>query len=306
MGAVAVGSNTNVAPAFGQATVAGHGLVACVGASGAAEPTITGAGWTKVVSVNPGGGSWLQIWVKPNCGAGEAAPSFQQAGGSTPMFAQLSEWSGMATAAPQEATGSASTNGTVLTVAASTADAAFGDLVVVAGRWVLSGSSPGTFADVGSNGAPAPTHFDALGSSSGAFRQASFNYYIVPAAVAAQPLGVAPWAYDVTGTSAPATGTVASVVLAATPGKTYTCAAYSGEVAQTGATADAGEPLQLKDGTNILAIHRVGAAAGAGNTTTVERQNVAYKGTQGNSMTIVFGGAGATSLESVSIGAYLR
>lgn len=119
------------------------------------------------------------------------------------------------------------------------------------------------------------------------------------------PLVVRFTAYDSTGVSAPAAASQASVVLAATPGKTYTAvhlAASSGN----GGTAVQQAAAQLKDGTSLIYSMAVYLPGTTGANVSFNESGLAHKGTTGNSMTFQIT-AGTTGVsQTVNIGAYLR
>lgn len=304
IGAVAQGSNTSVSPTFGQATAAGNLLIAWV-TSSSQEATTAAAGWVKAVGFTPSS-PWADIWYKPNCGANEAPPVFTATpGGSTTMHALLGEFTGALTVNPLDQTGNG-TGGpaTSLTAIGAGLDAGFGDLVVLCSRWALTSAATATFAETFNNGAAAVHAGDSGGVSQ--VRQSSFAYAIIPAATTSQPLGVAPWAYDARGTSFPAAGSQASVVLAAVAGKTYTAAMYSaGSLWSAGPASGTGVSL-LDGATTIGNLGMIGATAvGAGQNIAGE-SGLGLKGTQGNSMTLQFNSTLTGIWEQVTLGAYLR
>ena len=148
LGAVAVGTATQVSPAFGQSTTSGNLLVGWVTqqqSSGAINFTVTGpTGWVRA------GGFWdsstnfdIEIWYKPNCGAAETPPTFNGASGSVGrlMHAQLAEFSGAATVSPVDQTASSPStlyggpSPQAELVTANAVDAAGGDLIVTCSRW---------------------------------------------------------------------------------------------------------------------------------------------------------------------------
>lgn len=114
-----------------------------------------------------------------------------------------------------------------------------------------------------------------------------------------------PAAYDVTGTSAPAGGSQATVTLAASAsGLHYTAntlSASSGQGANTAQQAD----TTLQDGVTALMTLTLFLLAGVGNNVAWIETRLAYKGTNNTAMTWGFG-AGTTSVtQRVNIGAYL-
>lgn len=110
--------------------------------------------------------------------------------------------------------------------------------------------------------------------------------------------------YDVVGNSAPANGSNASVVLAATLGKAYTATDLDASLNQNSATASV-QDATLKDGANVIWDQILGAPTAVGNGSHLEKQGAAYRGTVGNSMTFAFVSSSASTWERVNIGAYL-
>lgn len=141
LGAFTTGTAGSVSPAFGQATTAGHLLTAAVD-SGSAAITTGAAGWVQAVTQSFIG--QVSIWYKPNCGAGEAAPTFTCSGGGAAMHAQLAEYSGVATVSPLDQTGQAMAWGTSVPISSAAADAGL-DLVVTAIHWDLTSAATATF-----------------------------------------------------------------------------------------------------------------------------------------------------------------
>jgi hypothetical protein len=318
-GPMTKGTSTAVNPTFGQATVAGHLLVAVVGSAG--NPTNTGAaGWTKGPEITADG--TIAIWYKPNCGAAEAAPQFTGGpAGFGCMFAQLAEFSGALTAAPLDQSGTSGNfngNGIAFTsqVSAGGVDASTGDLIVAGTRWgadVNNGAGTPSYSDTLNNNATAI----ALGNNNGNSDVSSCTgvqntsiyqehiYAIVPAIAAALPLGIAPWPYDAMGTSEPATGSNASVVLAATPGKTYI--AHALQVDVDASTAAAQQPRgQLLDGATSIWTSLTTVPATVGTSVGRGGAGYAYPGTKGNSMTLRTTSIAAGGIASAALGAYLR
>jgi len=188
-------------------------------------------------------------------------------------------------------------------VTAAAADVAFGDLVLMAVYWVLTSSATATFSETLNNGTSAVHAGDTGGSAS--ITHYSVSYGIVPVAKTALPLGVADWGYDVAGSNRVGSGSAASVVLAASPGKAYTAAMVSVKVVQTAATST---DLQatLKDGTNIIYQEDLDNPATIGSGDGFRLTGIALKGAAGNSMTLAISAGVAGMAQSVNIGAYLR
>jgi hypothetical protein len=173
IGAFTIGTNTAVTPAYGQATVAGHLLVAVVTSDGTGTTT-TAAGWAQAQVISSIG--QVAIWYKKNCGAGEAAPTFTSTTGSTPMHAQLTEFSGAHLTAPLDQISPPNTQSDPVIVRNGGIDVGFGDLVVMDVRWRLAGAATATFLDTFNNGAAAVHMGDSGGSSLS--RHSSFSYGI--------------------------------------------------------------------------------------------------------------------------------
>lgn len=163
----------NITPQFGQATVAGHLLVCCLGGSDNAGSTIStaSAGWVVAADAAnfPTGAREAAVFYKPNCGAGEAAPTFtfnNASGPGIPHYAKLFEFSGVATVTPLDQTGTNGvSNNSQIQIAASAADAAVGDLVVSAGNGLFNGTpafGSVTESDSGNNNM-APTSYTTPG-----------------------------------------------------------------------------------------------------------------------------------------------
>lgn len=302
-GTPAVGTATSVSPTFAVATTAGNLLTAQV-TSDIGEPTTGQAGWVKAGSTG-GGGLWTAIWFKPNCGNNEVAPTFTAAGGSAAMLAILAEWTNVVTVSPLDQTGGQSTTTPVLALSGSAIDSGFGDLVLVATRWGLMGAGAPTFTDTLNNN-PTTSELGQAQSALGGINVASnFVAFRTRTPTAAQPLGVAPWRYDATGTSNPSTGGQASVVLAATPGKAYTAVFVDWNAGQT-AAATFLQQGSLLDGAAQLWLFPMYVTVTTGFTFQKTAQGLAIPGTTGNSMTIKSGNATASINQAVAIGAYLR
>lgn len=302
-GPILAGSNTHVAPLFNQATTAGNFLVACcIGQPGA--PVVTGAGWALVIKADQPG-ICVAIYSKPNCGAAEAPPVFDVAGGTTIMIAQLAEFSGVLAAAPtDQVIGVVGNAVTTITATNPAKDVAFGDLVILATRWSLGNPAAATFSDVLNNGA-AVVLLGTLAAPSGPTRVVNYGFAVIPAVAAALPLGVRAWDYDASGVSAPAAGTAASVILAAGTGKAYRVAMLAASVEATTA-AIAGSYVQVLDGAAVLFQYILFTQALIGQIAQLGPAPVAYKGSAGNSLTFKFTAAQVGALETVSVGAYLQ
>lgn len=148
-GSVATGT-TSASPSFGQSTTAGNLLILMFCGDTINSPTISG--WTKAGSSDARAG----IYYKANCGAGESAPTvtISQNGFTA---AVLLEFSGADTSAPFDKAGHTATSATSspMSVTATAADTASGELVVSAASWNLTKAGTGTTVDTYNNGATA-------------------------------------------------------------------------------------------------------------------------------------------------------
>ena len=131
------GGTTTVQPSFGQSTTAGNLLVLwfCTHTSGNFS-SLTGAGWTQAVQV----GGYFYIYYKPNCGAGETAPTINITEWDG-TWAMLAEFSGVATSSPLDSTGTGSGGYSTQTVSNGAPDTTAGDLIVAGTYW--NGSNTG-------------------------------------------------------------------------------------------------------------------------------------------------------------------
>lgn len=296
VGAMTTGTNTAVTGAFGQATVATHLLVCCVSCGSSGTPTTAAAGWVQaVIETN---GNSVAIWYKPNCGAGEAAPAFTAVGSTTIMFAQLFEFSGVATSSPLDQTGTNTNASQSLTDLNNAIDGQVGDLVINAVRYILGTAVTPSVTDTINNNA---TIINAGVAAQNGQRSQSDSYAIIPSAKTALPVGTQVWPYDSQGSSAPGAGTAPSVTLAANPTKKYILAMVSADMIQGGATADVGDLLQW---TTFQA--RIAVIAGAGNYWHKELVGISQAFAVNTAVVVSFGGISATCNGSIVIGAYLR
>jgi hypothetical protein len=125
-----------LSPAFGQATTAHSLLLAWMMAndSGATDPWgSVSPGWTKVVS---GGGAyeWTSLWYKADCGAGETAPTFTDAGGASLQSSMLMEFDGMLTSGVIDSSG-AGVDDSTETATCAASDTEDGDLIIACEIW---------------------------------------------------------------------------------------------------------------------------------------------------------------------------
>lgn len=303
-GAATVGTSQSVTPAYGQAPAAGNCL-ACLVSHGGTGPTTTTPGWTKQADSGATGVGEASIFIKPNSAGNDVAPTITCTNpGGTPMVALLIELTGVATASPQENTGSATSAAAAVSATATAADAAFGDAIVAVGRWNLAASGTVSFTEVFNNSAPA-THLGGLETDSVSPRAHDFALGIIPASTVPLPVGTAQWDYDASGSSQPATGSAASVVLAATPGKAYRCHMATATMTQTATTALL-TGLQVLDSAAILYEEKMSLPAAAGLPCRAGQVGLALRGTVGNSMTVKVLNGGTGISQDCNVGAYLR
>ena len=105
-GGLATAAGASVTPAFGQATTAGSLLICCAISGTNTSFTITGpSGWVNANAVGQLGNR-AEIWYKPNCAAGETAPTVNCTLASV-MAAQVSSWAGVAPVSPLDTSGTA-------------------------------------------------------------------------------------------------------------------------------------------------------------------------------------------------------
>lgn len=108
------------APAYGAATTAGDYAVCLLysNSSATTDPyTCIDATWKKLLTAGSAYG-WTSLWYKTNLGASESAPTWDIAGGPSVGWAQLREYAGTASTAP-DSSGSGSGDPCVATAAAS-------------------------------------------------------------------------------------------------------------------------------------------------------------------------------------------
>jgi hypothetical protein len=145
-----------------------------------ADITCSDGTWSKLLQQNsPDGYQQTQIWAKPNCGAGEAAPTWTASQGATPMHARLSEWSNVALATPTDQTATATVqNASSLSATAGAIDTVAGDLVVMVGRWSISAAQTCGFTKSFNNNIVAIDGGDSGGST--LVQHSAFAFGIVP------------------------------------------------------------------------------------------------------------------------------
>ncbi len=156
-GTVVSGSGT-LSPLFAQATTAGNLLVAFC-ANGGSNFTTSATGW-----VNSGSHSTADMWYRPNCGAGETAPTFTHSVVVGSIC--LMEFSGVATASPLDRHGQGpglATSPQVTTMPG--ADAAAGELVCSADAVTLTKAATHASSDTFNNGATPTTNLNNDASS---------------------------------------------------------------------------------------------------------------------------------------------
>lgn len=298
-----VGTAASVTPAFAQATTAGNLLTAAVVGDGT-EPTTAAVGWVKAQSV---GTPWAALWVKPNCGNNEAAPTFTASNGKAPMIAQLNEWSGAATANPVNQTGSGAAAPAInqMTAVNAAADGESGDLFLTCICWLVSASGTPSYKSSINNNTVGLQAGTATSSGGGNNIAANFPFGIIPASKAVLPLGTVGWDWDVSGSSVPAQGTIPSVVFAATPGQKYRLNRIVASI-RPDTAAQASSLIQVKDGTSVIWSIYLAAIATIDAIDRADLADLRLPGTTGNSMTVALGSIGAAVTGGVAAGVYLR
>jgi hypothetical protein len=91
--------------------------------------TISDSGWELVVTTGQAY-NWSGLWAKPNCAAGETAPTFSDSGYQ--LNAGLLEFSGIATSSPLDQTGAGTATDPVQ---CASADTVANDLIVALSTW---------------------------------------------------------------------------------------------------------------------------------------------------------------------------
>lgn len=146
LGAVNTGTNA-ASPTFGQATTAGNLLVAWV-SSQSGSASVSGTGWVNAA----GSGGRASVWYRPNCGAGESAPSVA---GITSTSAQLAEFSGGHLTSPLDQTGTSTVITSPDTVTNGGSDGDVGELILGASTYVYSVAAAKTTSHAYNAGATA-------------------------------------------------------------------------------------------------------------------------------------------------------
>jgi hypothetical protein len=145
VGALARTTTASVVPALPSASTAGTLLVATLASQ--KNGTFGGAptGWVRAVRVSQLN-SDAEIWYYPNNPGGISTASFTNSGASV-NAGQLSEWSGVATGAPFDQSGSTTVTlaGTTATPATSAATTVAGELAVTAAAQYIALPSTATY-----------------------------------------------------------------------------------------------------------------------------------------------------------------
>src|SRR2546430_5129185 len=123
-------SGLSVSPTLASASTAGNLLVATV--YGNSTVTLNGpAGWTRAAAVQGTGVGEVETWYYANNPGGITTATWSSQSGGAPTMAQLSEWSGVATSSPVDATGTANVAATTTpTATAGSATTGGGELAV--------------------------------------------------------------------------------------------------------------------------------------------------------------------------------
>lgn len=145
-GAVSTGATTTISPSFGASTTANNLLIACIvqDAGGQSSFGTTASGWSVAIDA----AFQAAIWYKPNCAAGETAPTFT-ASPNTPTFiaAVLAEFSGADLTSPLDKTGTVVPSTSPVTIAAASADSTDSNVAISAGLLGGSKSHTETYSD---------------------------------------------------------------------------------------------------------------------------------------------------------------
>lgn len=166
-------------PTFGQATTAGNLLVAWVRANGTVTITTSSTGWALAAGFVSG----VRIFARPNCGAGESAPTWS--GGNATVM--LGEFSGGATSSPVDLTGTANGATSPQTATGAGADAAAGELVLGCEAIDLSKAGTHTSSITYNNGASSLG--DAHNDGTSTTQHYRFSYGITTGNAAADQVG---------------------------------------------------------------------------------------------------------------------
>jgi hypothetical protein len=145
LGTVATGT-TSVSPTFGQSTTAGNLLILWVADNNSSSSPPLPSGWSSAASTVQGSA----IFYKPNCGAGETAPTLSDAG-SVFMAACLGEFSGADTSAPRDRFSTSGGTTSPLVLNLNGTDLEVGELFCTADLWTYTMSATKTTSDTYNN-----------------------------------------------------------------------------------------------------------------------------------------------------------
>ena len=144
---------SNLSPSFGQPTTAGDLLLAWMlsnSGSGTFDTTCSDPSW-QLAGFTGKPGSWVSLWYKPHCGAGETAPVF-----SSPSGLSLSELVEFRNAGPADQAGGSDTGTGAITLAAASPDTASGNLIFAFAVWGGSNPGPTTLTMTGTDSSATP------------------------------------------------------------------------------------------------------------------------------------------------------
>lgn len=175
-GTIASGTATTLTPAFAQATTAGDFLVCRAATQGTTTFSISGTGWLAASA----GNNQTKIFFKPNCGASESAPSLTGLSSGVITWADLTEWSAVATTSPLDKVNAAvatnlvaqafkDTMQTDLCVAVLTGTTSKTTTVTFSDAWSVSGGTVYAAHGTGGTSATAFAWFSAYVLTAGAF-----------------------------------------------------------------------------------------------------------------------------------------
>lgn len=156
---VAQGSTvTNGSPAFGATTTAGNLLALICCSNSATLSVITGSGWLEAVHVASTGASHIHIFYKPNCGAGETAPTVTNAGVASVLLEFNTSAAGTILNFDQSGTAVDQPNSGSVTCSGS--NVASGELVIGGQHYRLTATSALTVTNSYNNGVGTPNSID--------------------------------------------------------------------------------------------------------------------------------------------------
>jgi hypothetical protein len=164
-GSVVSSSGNSLAVTMSSGSTAGDLLVATISSDNGSATFSGPSGWVQGPNVGVGGNSGrAEIWYYANNPGGISSATFTTSG-ATLVAGQLSEWSGVATSSPLDASGTNTTTGaTNITVSTSGAPTVTGGVGITSFDLAMGKSQNITFtpgsgwSNLGSNGSTSPTN----------------------------------------------------------------------------------------------------------------------------------------------------